>query len=279
MSDYTKKEVACSVSIETGMEIRFMESSHGFKSFKSHWHDYMEFIYVTKGSMHITLEDQKFVLHENELLIVSPQQLHAGIPGEDGVSIYSIFLDLDALSNKTYVADFYFKPLLDNKITLITSTSDPEIIDTVNELVAAHKKYNALYTHGKVYELIGLVFKVSNSVHKNSISIKIEKIIEHLQKHYTENISSKTICQKFGYTESHLCRLFKNNMGITISKYIQILRVEHAKKLLQESDLEISKIVEICGFTDFSYFSHCFKSIMHCTPTQFREKIKNKNRK
>lgn len=279
MSDYTKKEIVCSVNLETGMEIRFMESSNGFKQFKSHWHDYMEFIYVTKGSMHVTLDEEKFTLHENEVLIVSPQQLHAGIPSEEGVSIYSIFLDINALANKTYVTDLYFKPILTNKTTLINTTSNPEIISIINELISSNKNHNPLYTYGNVYRLLGLVFEISNFVPKNTLSKKMEKILEYLQKNYTENISSKTICNKFGYTESHLCRLFKNNMGITISKYIRILRVEHAKKLLQESDLEISKIVESCGFTDFSYFSHCFKTIMHCTPTQFREKIKSKNYK
>ena len=55
-----------------------------------------------------------------------------------------------------------------------------------------------------------------------------------------------------------------------------MLRIERAKELLQESDLEISKIAEICGFMDFSYFCRCFKTFVTSTPSQFRKKMKTK---
>ncbi len=276
MNTYTTKEIACSVSLETGMEIRFMETSNGFKQFKSHWHDYMELIFVTQGSIVISLDNREKTVTENELIIIPPQQLHAGIPGKEGVKVYSIFLDIDALSNKTFVSNIYFKPLLEGKISFINTTSSPEIIKTVREFINSTKTANTIYTQGKVYELIGLIFELSDSINKSTLSTKMQKILEYIQKHYSEDISSNSICTEFGYTESHLCRLFKKHTGVTVSKYVQTLRIENAKKLLQETDMEINRISETCGFLDFSYFCRCFKSFVRYTPSDFRKRMKIK---
>lgn len=276
MNTYTTKEIACSVSLETGIEIRYMETCNGFKQFKSHWHDYMELIFVTQGTIHIKLDNREKLVAENELIIIPPQQLHEGIPGLDGVKVYSIFLDIDALSNKTFISNIYFKPLLEGKISFIDTTSRPEIIKTVTELINSSKTANSIYTQGKVYELIGLIFELSDSINKNTFSTKMQKILEYIQIHYAEDISSSNICTEFGYTESHLCRLFKKHTGVTISKYVQTLRIENAKKLLQETDMDISRISETCGFLDFSYFCRCFKSFVRFSPSDFRKKMKEK---
>lgn len=277
MNIYTAKEIACSVSLETGIEIRFMETSNGFKQFKSHWHDYMELIFVTQGSILISFDNREQLVNANELIIIPPQQLHAGVPGKEGVKVYSIFLDIAALSNNTFVSEIYFQPLLDGRISFINTTNRPEIIRSVNELINANKTINSIYTQGKVYELIGLIFELSGSVNESPLSIKMQKILEYVQKHYSEDISSNSICTEFGYTESHLCRLFKKHTGVTVSKYVQTLRIENAKKLLQETDMEINRISEACGFLDFSYFCRCFKSFVRYTPSDFRKRMKTKN--
>ena len=276
MNSFNNQELRCTVSLESGINMRFMKSSDGFVKFKSHWHDYMELIFVVEGSLNVVLDNRKSTAKANQLIIIPPKMLHEGTVGNDGVKVYSIFLDINALTNKTFASDFFFSPLLNGKIDFVNITEQPEIIDCVYELIQANNDANTIFTQGKIYELIGLLFEYSDLNNRQTVSIKIKRILEHIQEHYLEDITSKTICTKFGYTESHLCRLFKKNIGITISKYIQMLRIERAKELLQESDLEISKIAEICGFMDFSYFCRCFKTFVTSTPSQFRKKMKTK---
>lgn len=274
MNTYLHKEIACSVSLETGIEMRFMETSNGFKQFKSHWHDYMELIFITQGSLTLNLGDRQTVAFANELVIIPPKQLHAGVPGENGVKIYSIFLDIDALSNKTFISDVFFKPLLDGKLCFVDTTTRPEIINATRELIEAKNRANSIFTQGKIYELIGLIFEHSDLNNKSTSSIKMQQILEYIQNHYLEDISAKNICVEFGYTESHLCRMFKKHTGLTISKFVQTLRIENAKKLLQETDMDINQISEACGFLDFSYFCRCFRGFVRYTPSNFRKKMK-----
>ena len=108
-------------------------------------------------------------------------------------------------------------------------------------------------------------------------SNRTKDILEYIQNNFAENIKIKDICEKFGYTESYFCRLFKSLTKVNFSTYLQMVRIEESKKLLQESELDINSISEKIGFSDFSYFCKCFKKYLQLTPLQYKNKFKNQN--
>ena len=59
-------------------------------------------------------------------------------------------------------------------------------------------------------------------------------------------------------------------------KYIQVLRMEEAKKYILKSELSIKDIALTCGFSDTAYFTNCFKKLYQMTPSQMRESKKKK---
>ena len=59
-------------------------------------------------------------------------------------------------------------------------------------------------------------------------------------------------------------------------KYLQLLRMEKAEKLILESKSPIKDIALACGFSDTAYFTNCFKKLYKMTPSQMRE---SKNQK
>ena len=97
-----------------------------------------------------------------------------------------------------------------------------------------------------------------------------DRTIDYINEHYTENISAASLSRRFGYDESYFCRKFKKQTGLTVMKYIQILRIEKARRLLAETGLPVQDIAQQCGFSDTAYFTNRFKSICHMTPTQIR---------
>lgn len=275
MKNYLLKELRCHVNIETGIEIRFMDSSDGFTSFSTHWHDYMELIMIKDGSLIVTINSAQKEVSKGELLIIPPKQNHAGTPGPNGAKIYSIFLDLDALTNKTNRCVYIIDNLLNEKYDLINSTDDPEIIRIINELIDYNKKRNSLCLQGKALEFIGKFLDLSNINSYISSSNAIQDIIDFIQLHFSEEVTVNQLSEKFNYSKSHLCRIFKYNTGTTISNYIKILRVEHGKKLLQETNDGINQISLACGFSDFSYFCRCFKELTGFSPLSFRKYIRS----
>lgn len=60
-------------------------------------------------------------------------------------------------------------------------------------------------------------------------------------------------------------------MGIGFANYLLNLRMEHAKKLLRETNLKMWQVAEESGFNDYHYFSKVFKKAEGMSPAQYRE--------
>jgi AraC-like DNA-binding protein/ligand-binding sensor protein len=96
---------------------------------------------------------------------------------------------------------------------------------------------------------------------------------------YTRKISLSEIASASGLSAPYFSSIFKEEMGINLSSYLNQLRVEKAAGLLEETGFSLAKIAEACGFEDQNWFSKIFKSRMGLSPGKFREQGHNKNKK
>jgi len=106
-------------------------------------------------------------------------------------------------------------------------------------------------------------------------SSNIKKIILFIRKNLTEKISLEDIAKKLFITKEHLSRLFKKEMGITISEYIIKTKIEEAKKMLKNTDHNILDIAQLLNFANSSHFSNSFKKITGVSPTDYRKNSSN----
>ena len=76
-----------------------------------------------------------------------------------------------------------------------------------------------------------------------------------------------------GFSPEYLSTLFKKETGNTFSEFIKNERISFAKRLLKQTNLPISMISENVGFDSLAYFSSVFKSVMGCTPREYRQNL------
>ena len=76
------------------------------------------------------------------------------------------------------------------------------------------------------------------------------------------------------YSKTHLCRLFKEHMGISLGEYLQKVKISSARDLLVNSDLSISELCDIIGHSSLSHFSSIFKKTYGMAPGKYRAKYK-----
>ena len=88
---------------------------------------------------------------------------------------------------------------------------------------------------------------------------------------YTRKISLKEIASESGLSAPYFSTIFKNEMGINLSHYLNQLRIEKAISYLDETKLSLNDIASACGFEDQSWFSKIFKSHMGLSPGKYRE--------
>ena len=112
---------------------------------------------------------------------------------------------------------------------------------------------------------------VRNNPHADSIVRNCE---DWLQEHYQERTAIQRVVEKSNVPERTLKRRFKIATGSTLIEHLQNLRVEGAKRLLEERELPVDEISFAVGYEDPSFFRRLFKRLTGLTPSQYRRMFK-----
>lgn len=245
--------------------------------FNMHWHERMELLRVDSGQLELHLNNRCMILLPGQIAIICPYMLHAGFSiGEEPLTYHTIMFDLENFCNSTSAAGKYLLPIMKSEISFHPVSGHPKLLFTVDRLISylqAPLTSNPLSAIGAVYDLLGDLYtlNLNTTPSTKEVSEQFRPILEYIGEHFTEAVSAKSISEAFGYNETYFCRRFKSITGITVMKYIQVLRMEAALRLLLEDPGDINSIAWKCGYADISYFSNCFRKCFGCSPSEFRK--------
>lgn len=119
----------------------------------------------------------------------------------------------------------------------------------------------------------------------SQISYSLMRIAKPHQDNMIHNIQSmieqdcslplrlEKLSQQFNVSQRTLIRRFNNALGIPPNTYLQLVRIEHARKMLEESDYNIEIIMNKVGYEDASSFRRLFKKKTGVTPTEYRHRF------
>ena len=96
----------------------------------------------------------------------------------------------------------------------------------------------------------------------------LDAVLEYIGEHYRERITVSDLCRIFHYSRPSLFMHFKNELNQGITSYINELRLEKSKTLLQENH-SIKETAGLVGFEDANYFSRIFKKNYGISPSDF----------
>jgi len=113
-----------------------------------------------------------------------------------------------------------------------------------------------------------------NKTPQNTAIAKLDKVINYIYEHYTEQLTAEKLASLVHMSTNHLHRFFKQRTEYTINQFINQLRIGKACKLLIDSDTQISAISDQCGFNNISNFNRRFRMIKGATPKEYRNMLK-----
>ncbi|MCS0824848.1 response regulator [Cytobacillus firmus] len=99
---------------------------------------------------------------------------------------------------------------------------------------------------------------------------RMQDIISYVEKNYMKELSLEKLSNRFFLSREHISRKFKQETGMTLSKYIINLRINQAKCWLNETAESIFSIALMLGYQDEKYFSKLFKKVVGMTPFEYR---------
>lgn len=117
-------------------------------------------------------------------------------------------------------------------------------------------------------DMIALSRRVADFQHRES-HIMFD-IAAYIERHYDEEIALQDIAARFFLSREYISRKFKQEIGVNLSDFIERIRMDKAKLLLQGRSLRIAQIAAVVGYKDEKYFSKVFKKLEGKTPGEYR---------
>lgn len=109
-----------------------------------------------------------------------------------------------------------------------------------------------------------------SSIRQESNEDIFDEVLAYIGQNYAYEITLPSLAEKFNYNTSYFSELFKSKVGQTFVQYVSEIRMKHACRLLETTELGLSDIAELTGFSNASYFSSRFKKIFNISPSEYR---------
>lgn len=254
-------------SINPAEMIRILIDSPGQPE-EEHTHEFVEIEYVLSGSGTQIVNGVEYKVRKGDMLFFNIGDRHSYYP-----------------TNKMDILNCIFYPdLLNKNISNLSTQGIPPVIsfsgDEVLEIERLITAMNGEYEKKESGYLIALkgyldvlLVKILRSAKRNTTGTKmtLHNVLNYIELHYAE-ISASDVAFFSSYNPSYFSKVFKNNIGVNLTEYINNRRINEAIKLIKESDYSIEYICNLVGYKDKKHFYKLFKKITGVTPSQFRKK-------
>ena len=98
-----------------------------------------------------------------------------------------------------------------------------------------------------------------------------EKIRRYIRKNYMKDISMQDAARMMNYSDAYFCKLFKQCFDQNFTAYLARLRINEARRLLQDKNASVREVSMLVGYYDANYFAKVFKRIAGMNPSEYRD--------
>ncbi|MEW2295752.1 DJ-1/PfpI family protein [Streptomyces sp. NPDC006743] len=104
---------------------------------------------------------------------------------------------------------------------------------------------------------------------------RVEDLRHHILRHLGEQLTVADLAEHARLGERQLTRVFKAELGMTPSAYVEAARVEAARGQLESTDATLERIVSVCGFGTTDTLVRAFRRRLGTTPTEYRRRFRS----
>lgn len=289
-----------SIILKKELEISRIVSIHYFEymntfSYEGEAHDFWEFLCVDKGAVNVVAGDNPYSLEKGQIIFHKPNEFHkvqANGRTAPNLVVMSFYCDSPCMSffdNKIlYISDtdrhLISKILLEARRCFSTPLDDPYLKKIERRLDSPFGSEQLIHLYLETLILSMLRRNANSDVPQPPAPVKsikrsyddmiFKRIIEYLEKHINEKVSIEEICSSMIIGSSSLQKLFRERHNCGVIRYFTKMKIEKAKELIREDNLNFTQISEWMGYTSVHYFSRQFKQLTGMTPSEYASSIK-----
>lgn len=244
--------------------------------------DCMEICYLEKGQQVYETGGDVYRLKGGDVFVTFPGEVHstADTPEEKG-RLYWLIVELPGFRRSGNSAPFLSLPrkiarqLVDDlrrlpRRTFAASRSLAGHFIRLTELADQQDAYTRLRMENELRCLLLELIESSHAQERKRIHPGIDRVLRRIETELDRAWNNAAMAEAAGLCESHFKAMFKKVTGIPPADYIARKRVDHAKKLLAQTDKSVTDLAFACGFSSSQYFATVFKRYAGVTPSAFR---------
>ncbi len=253
-----------------------------------HMHDYIEMMFVYRGSCTVTVKGNKVVLEKGELIFINKETPHSVDATTKKDLIINIIMKQDylspsflrRLSQKSIISQFMIESLVStrkqNHFLIFRPDEKTKIIEIMENMMCEF--FDRDFCSEEIIDsymivLFSTLLRYHNdpTTYERSNDSSLLEFLRYIEEHY-QDCSLVDMGQRFGFHPSYLSTLLKKGTGKSFKELLQIQRLNQAALFLSHSDLPIPQIAEEVGYSSVTFFYKKFKELFQETPYSYKEK-------
>ena len=258
------------VKYDTELKVEAYSFKGIMQKFPNHFHDYYVIGFIESGERCLSCKNREYTIEPGDLLLFNPRDNHTceQINGRTldyrciNVPPETMSKAAFEITGKEYLP--YFSPAVIFHSELASLLRELHMIIMEEEKDFRKEEIFFFLLEQLIEEFSEKGIEQSGPEENRETKI----ICNYLEKNYMKNITLDELSGLTGLSKYYLLRSFTKQKGISPYRYLETIRIDRAKKLLEQGVLPIEAALQT-GFTDQSHFSNFFKKFIGLTPKQY----------
>ena len=236
-----------------------------------HTHNHLELFYIVGGKGQFLIQDQLYPVNANNLVIINPNVTHTEV-SLNAQPLEYIVLGIEGIELQPNASS-------NGQFSILDQFESAEITGCLRNILREMEQKNTGYEDiCQAYMEILIIRLMRNTAlaipseaHAISTNRQCAAVRRYIDLHFKESLTLEQLAEEGHMNKYYLSHAFKREYGVSPINYMISRRIEESKYLLAETDLSMSQIAQLLGFSSLSYFSQVFRKTQSVTPMEYRQ--------
>ena len=240
-----------------------------------HTHNHLELFYIVGGKGQFLIQDQLYPVNPNNLVVINPNVTHTEV-SLNAQPLEYIVLGIEGIELATNEGSNGQFNILDHFESVEISSCLRNILREMEQKNTGYEDVCQAYMEILIIRLMrNIALAVPTESQVVSGNRQCASVKRYIDLHFKEALTLEQLAEDAHMNKYYLSHAFKREYGISPINYMITKRIEESKYLLAETDLSMSQIAQLLGFSSLSYFSQVFRRTQATTPMEYRQSTKN----
>ncbi len=239
-----------------------------------HTHNHMELFFIVGGKGQFLIQGQLYPVSTNSLVIINPNVPHTEV-SLNAQPLEYIVLGIEGIELAASEHSNGQFSILDHFESADISSCLKNILREMEQKNTGYEDVCQAYMEILVIRLMrNAAFAVPIESQVISGNRQCGAVRHYIDLHFKETLTLEQLAEEAHMNKYYLSHTFKREYGISPINYMISKRIEESRYLLTETDLSMSHIAQLMGFSSLSYFSQVFRRTLDISPMAYRKNAK-----